>query len=144
MPSSRAGDFMNISGYAERNVAAATIPCPRNGIDSFSATSSNPMFSYRLEADGVDCFPWVNDAFARLCGTEPAQLAKTAAPLLNKIHPHDWEVLQESFRESALTLKPLRTLLRLHRRVGRRTLAQAVCGARGNGKRTALLSGLAY
>jgi len=76
------------------------------------------MFRYRITPDGADSFPWVNDAFVWLCGTEAAQLAKTAAPLFSNIHPDDREVLHELFRDSALTLKPLVALFRLHRQLG--------------------------
>ncbi|MRR07724.1 MAG: PAS domain S-box protein [Deltaproteobacteria bacterium] len=103
------------SGYTASEVEPSTTPYPHSGVDRISDSLPSPMFSYRLEADGVDCFPWVNDAFARLCGTEAAQLAKTAAPLLRKIHPDDRADLQELFRDSALTLKPLGALFRFYR-----------------------------
>lgn len=66
-------------------------------------TSSLPgvIFSYRLEADGGHCFPYISQRVVELMGVTPEQLAESAEPLFDRVHPQDREHGQGSILASA-------------------------------------------
>jgi diguanylate cyclase (GGDEF)-like protein/PAS domain S-box-containing protein len=62
------------------------------------------VYQYLRRPDGSTCFPYVSEGVREICGLRPIQLAHSAQPFRERIHPDDLQAFLQSINASALTL----------------------------------------
>ena len=66
--------------------------------------SPGVIYQYQLFPDGRSCFPFATKELKRMCGAFPEQVLHDATPILELVHPDDFDDLMNSIMLSAQNL----------------------------------------
>ena len=73
---------------------------------SLAESSPGLMGTFYQRPDGSVCMPYTSPQIRNLFGLKPSDVVNDATPLLNRTHPDDVQLVNDSIAESARTMSP--------------------------------------
>jgi PAS domain S-box-containing protein len=89
-----------------RRHAEDTLRAKNQEMRNLAESSPGLMATFYLRPDGTMCVPYASRRLWELFGLRPEEVARDAAPLLDRTHPEDAARVRESIAGSARTMTP--------------------------------------
>ena len=104
----------------EDQLVGATIQADRLALlDKVAAQVPGMVFQFLLTVDGTTSFPYSSEGIRQVYGVSPAEAARSAQPVIDRIHPADHDQVMESISRSAEQLTLLTSEYRYRHPDGR-------------------------
>ena len=86
----------------EDQVVSATLQADRLALlDKVAAQVPGMVYQFLVKADGSASFPYCSEGIRQVYGISPAEAARSAQPVIDRLHPADHDQVMESIRHSA-------------------------------------------
>lgn len=92
---------INFHDITERKLAEKEINDTHELLSNLAQQVPGVIYQYRLFPDGRSCFPYASNGIQEIYEVTPEEVREDATPVFGRIHPDDYEMVNETISESA-------------------------------------------